>query len=48
MENKREKDIEKLNKNLLAFIESFNFTQGELDQMTLEEFINHVYNRNVF
>jgi hypothetical protein len=45
---KKNNDSEKNNKQLLEYINSFNFTQSELEIMTLEDFINHVYQRNVW
>ena len=44
---KKVSDSEKFNKQLIEFINSFNFTQSELDVMTIEDFINHVYQRSV-
>jgi len=44
---KKYSDSEKFNKQLIEFINSFNFTQSELDVMTVEDFINHVYQRSV-
>lgn len=47
MEINKPKETERLNRSLLDYIQSFNLNQDELNEMTLEQFINHAYNKNV-